>query len=307
MTESRTLPCFDVVNEEFLSCVRMDARFEILYRGAEWAEGPVYFPAGRFLLWSDVPANRLMRWDETTGQVGVFREPSNFANGNTRDRMGRLVTCEHGSRGLSQTEHDGSVRRLVDSYRGARLNSPNDLCVARNGDIWFTDPTYGIDSNYEGHRADGELAARFVFHWRAIDGELVGHDLGLVQPNGIGLSPDEATLYIVDSGRTHVPDGPRCVVAYSLGAADGAPQDGRMVAEADVGVFDGFAVDSDGRLWAGAGDGVYCLKPDGTLLGKIITDRAVANVTFGGPRGNRLFICSTDSVYAVNLLAAGAS
>lgn len=301
-----TFPAFDVIDEEFLSCVRLDARFELLYRGTQWAEGPVYVPAGRYLVWSDVPANRLMRWDETTGQVGVFREPSNFANGNALDREGRLVTCEHGSRGLSRTEHDGSVRMLVDSYRGSRLNSPNDLCVARNGDIWFTDPTYGIDSNYEGYKADSELGSKFVFRWRSADEQLEAHDLGLVQPNGIGLSPDEQTLFIVDSGRTHIPDGPRCVLSYSLGEAAGAPRGGQVIAEADVGVFDGMAIDSDGRLWVGGGDGVYCLRSDGKLLGKILTERAVANLVFGGPRGNRLFICSTDAVYAVNLLATRA-
>lgn len=305
MSESN-FPTFDVIDEEFLDCVRLDARFELLYRGTEWAEGPVYVPAGRYLVWSDVPANRLMRWDETTGQVGVFRDPSNFANGNALDRAGRLVTCEHGSRGLSRTEHDGSVRTLVDSYRGARLNSPNDLCVARNGDIWFTDPTYGIDSNYEGYKARSELGARFVFRWRSADAELEAHDLGLAQPNGIGLSPDEQTLYIVDSGRTHIPDGPRCVLSYSLEEAAAAPHSGQVIAEADVGVFDGMAIDSDGRLWVGGGDGVYCLRPDGKVVGKIVTERAVANVAFGGPRGNRLFICSTDAVYGVYVLATGA-
>jgi gluconolactonase len=297
---------YEILDERFRRYVRTNARVEKLFEGSRWAEGPAYFAAGRYLVWSDIPNDRMLRWDETSATVGVFRAPACYTNGNTVDREGRLVSCEHGNRRVTRTEHDGSITVIADRFEGKRLNSPNDVVVASDGAVWFTDPTYGIDSDYEGYRAESEIGASNVYR--------VGPDTGacevaaddFVRPNGLAFSPDERRLYVSDTGITHVPDGPRHIRAFDVGPG-GALSGGEVFATCSEGMFDGFRFDEEGRLWAGAGDGVHCHDVDGTLLGKVRVPETVANVVFGGPRRNRLFICGTTSLYAVLLPFAGAT
>ena len=296
---------FEILDERFNACVRTSARIDVLHTGLCWAEGPVYVPAGRYLLWSDIPNDRMLRWDETDGSVSVFRSPSRFANGNTLDRQGRLVTCEHGSRSVTRTGHDGRVTTLVDRVGGKRLNSPNDVVVRSDDSIWFTDPAYGIDSDYEGHRGESETGGCHVYRLDPHSGacERVADDF--VRPNGLAFSPDESRLYIVDSGATHQPGGPRHIRVFNV-SARGTLSGGEVFATFSAGLFDGFRVDDQGRLWCGAADGVHCLAPDGTLLGKVKTAERVANVVFGGPQRNVLFMCATSSLLSVRLAVNGA-
>ena len=237
--------------------------------------------------------------------VSVFREPSNFANGNTRDREGRLITCEHGGRRVTRTEYDGSITVLADRYQGKRLNSPNDVVVKSDGSIWFTDPTYGIRSDYEGHKAEAEQTCRNVFRLDPASGELtaVVDDFG--QPNGLAFSPDETRLYVADSAVSHDPSAEPIIRVFDV--VEGKRlTNGRVFCRLDAGLPDGFRLDVEGNLWTSAGDGVHCFAPDGTLLGKILVPQTVANLTFGGPRKNRLFITATRSLYAVYVDVSGA-
>ncbi len=295
---------FDVLDDRFRVCVKGSARLERLYEGCRWAEGPAYFPAGRYLVWSDIPNDRLLRWDEVTGAIGPFRQPAGYANGNTVDRQGRLITCEHGHRRVTRTEHNGALTVIADHSNGKRLNSPNDVVVRSDGSIWFTDPTYGIDSDYEGHRAPSEIGACYVYRVDPRDGvcRIVADDF--VQPNGLAFSPDERLLYIADTGASHAPDGPRHIRVFDV-STDGILRGGEVFATCTVGAFDGFRLDDAGRVWTSAGDGVHCYDPDGTLIGKVRVPEPVANVVFGGPKRNRLFICATTSLYAVLLPVNG--
>jgi gluconolactonase len=300
------LASFEILDERFTSCINTTARLERLYGNCRWAEGPAYFPAGRYLVWSDIPNDRLLRWDEATGTVGTFRHPAGYANGNTVDRMGRLVTCEHGGRRVTRTEHDGSLTVIVDRYEGKRLNSPNDVVVTSDGAIWFTDPTYGIDSDYEGHRAQSEVGVCHVYRADPNDGLCRAVADDFVRPNGLAFSPDELRLYIADTGATHVPDGPRHIRVFDV-SEKGTLLGGEVFATCTAGLFDGLRLDEAGRIWTSAGDGVHCYDPDGTLLGKIRVPERVANVVFGGPKRNRLFICATTSLYAIFLPINGAA
>jgi gluconolactonase len=297
---------YEILDERFGRYVRTSARVEKLYEGSRWAEGPAYFAAGRYLVWSDIPNDRMLRWEETTGTVGVFRAPAGYTNGNTVDREGRLVSCEHGARRVTRTEHDGSITVIADSFDGKRLNSPNDVVVASDGAVWFTDPTYGIDSDYEGYRAETEIGASNVYRVDPGTGACAVAADDFVRPNGLAFSPDERRLYVSDTGMTHVPDGPRHIRVFDVGPG-GALTGGDVFATCSEGMFDGFRFDEEGRLWAGAGDGVHCHDADGTLLGKVRVPETVANLVFGGPRRNRLFICATTSLYAVLLPFAGAT
>lgn len=294
-----------VFDERFRSLIIPTARLEKLAEGCRWAEGPAYFPAGRYLVWSDVPNDRMLRYDETTGHVGVFRHPSGYSNGNTVDREGRLVTCEHGTRRVTRTEHDGSLTVIASHFDGKRLNSPNDVVVRSDGSIWFTDPAYGIDSDYEGHKAESEIGACHVYRVDPASGavSLVADDF--VRPNGLAFSPDETRLYVADTGATHEPDGPRHIRVFDVDEA-GRLHNGRLFATCTEGLFDGFRLDEAGRIWTSAGDGVHCYDPDGTLLGKILFPEIVANVVFGGPKRNRLYVCATTSLYAIMLPVNGA-
>ena len=271
---------------------------ECLHTGCRWTEGPAYFPAGRYLVFSDIPNDRILRWDETTNTVGVFRQPAGYSNGHTVDRQGRLVSCEQGPRRVTRTEHDGSVTVLTDNWDGKRLNSPNDIVERADGSLWFTDPSYGIDTSYEGHQADSEIGACYVFRLDPASGELrvVADDFD--RPNGLAFSADERTLYIVDSRRQHM--------RIFQVTQDSTLTGGEVFATCDAGNFDGIRVDASGRIWAAAADGLHCFDPDGTLLGKLHIPEVVANFTFGGAKRNHLFICATSSLYAilVNFTAA---
>ncbi|MCV6594293.1 MAG: SMP-30/gluconolactonase/LRE family protein [Silicimonas sp.] len=296
---------FEVIDPSFGDCLIGHARVERLWTGARWSEGPVWFAAGRYLLWSDIPNNRLLRFDETDGSVSTFRQPSNNANGNTVDRQGRLVTCEHLSRRVTRTEHDGSLTVIADSFEGKRLNSPNDVVVHSDGSIWFTDPSYGILMDYEGDRAESEIGACHVYR---VDpsGTIARMIEDYVKPNGLAFSPDETELYIADTGISHDPDGPRHIRRHRLDA-DGRLSGGEVFATCTEGLFDGFRFDRAGRIWSSAADGVHCLDASGALIGKILIPELVANVCFGGPKLNRLFICGTTSLYSVFLNVNGVS
>jgi gluconolactonase len=296
---------FEILDERFRPCVKTSARVEKLYEGCRWAEGPAYFPAHRSLVWSDIPNDRMLRLDETSGAVGVFRQPAGHSNGNTVDRQGRLVTCEHGNRRVTRTEHDGSITVIADRYDGRRFNSPNDVVVRSDGSIWFTDPAYGIDSDYEGVKAESEIGACHVYRVDPRTGavRIVADDFE--RPNGLAFSPDESKLYIADSAGTLSPKGTRHIRAFDV-AGDGRLSDGNVFANCSAGVFDGFRLDREGRIWTSAGASVECYLPDGALVGRIRVPERVANVCFGGAKNNRLFICATTSLYAVLLPVNGA-
>ncbi len=280
-------------------------RVERLWTGAVWSEGPVWFPAGRYLVWSDIPSNRMLRWSEDLGQVSVFRAPSNNSNGNTIDNQGRLVTCEHLTRRVTRTEIDGSIAVVADRWQGRRLNSPNDVVVKSDDSVWFTDPSYGIDSDNEGERAEPEIDGCHVY--RVDPSGAVERVIGdMLRPNGLAFSPDERILYVADTGATHKENGPRHIRRFTVTADGRSLSGGAVFAEANAGLFDGFRVDREGRLWTSCDEGVECYDPDGTLIGKIRVPECVANVTFGGLKRNRLFICGTTSLYSVMLMTNGA-
>ena len=293
-----------VLDDRFKPLFNANARVERLFEGCRWAEGPAYFPAGRYVVWSDIPNDRMLRYDETSGATGVFRLPAGYSNGNTVDRQGRLVTCEHGNRRVTRTEIDGSVTVVADRIDGKRLNSPNDAVVKSDGSIWFTDPDYGIGADYEGHRAESETNGCHVYRVDPSGKVSVVLD-DFERPNGLAFSPDEKLLYLVDTGQTHRADGPHHIRRYKV-KESGKLSGGEVFAESTVGLFDGLRLDEAGRVWTSAGDGVHCYDPDGTLLGKVLVPEVVANVVFGGFKRNRLFICGTTSLYAVYLMVNGA-
>jgi gluconolactonase len=296
---------FEVIDPDFETCLIGHARVERLWTGARWSEGPAWFAAGRYLLWSDIPNNRILRWDETDGSVSVFRQPSHNANGNTVDRQGRLVTCEHLTRRVTRTEHDGSITVIADRVNGKRFNSPNDVVVKSDGSVWFTDPSYGIMIDYEGARAESEIGACHVYRVDA-DGTVAVVASDYVKPNGLAFSPDERFLYVADTGASHRKDGPRHIRRHRV-EADGTLTEGQVFAECTAGLFDGFRLDRDGRIWTSARDGVHCYAPDGRLLGKVLIPEFVANLCFGGAKLDRLFICGTTSLYSVYLAVNGIS
>jgi len=302
---SQTSSIYEIHDDRFRFLIVPTSPLDELHSECRWAEGPVWFADQGTLIWSDNPNERMLRWVEGGG-VSVFRSASNFSNGNTRDRQGRLVTCEHGTRRVTRTEIDGSITVLADSYQGKRLNSPNDVVVRSDGSVWFTDPTYGIMSNYEGYRADPEQESRNVYRLDPQTGEIDAVVTDFGQPNGLAFSPDETILYVADSSSSHDPERPRHIRAFDV-------VDGRKLANSreyctiDTGLPDGFRVDVYGNVWTSAGDGVHCFGPEGKLLGKILIPQTVANVTFGGPRRNRLFITATRSLYAVYTATIGTS
>jgi gluconolactonase len=295
---------FEVRDKRFKPLINGVAKLERLYTGCRWAEGPAWFGSGRYLLWSDIPNNRILRWDETSGVTSVWRQPSNNTNGHTVDRQGRLISCEHLGRRVSRTEHDGSVTILADRFKGKRFNSPNDVVVKTDNSIWFTDPAYGIDWDYEGERAESEIGACNVYRIDPSTGDISIVADDFVRPNGLAFSPDESKLYIADTGATHVEDGPRHIRVFDV--VDGRTlRGGEVFAVCENGLFDGFRVDEDGRIWTSAADGVHVYEPDGTLIGKVKVPEVVANVCFGDRRRNRLFICGTTSLYSYYTLVRG--
>ena len=279
------------------------AKVERIATECRWAEGPVWLGDTRSLVWSDIPNNRMLRWDEETGRTSVFRKPSNYANGHTRDRQGRIVSCEHGGRRISRTEHDGTVTTVADSFQGKRLNSPNDLVVKSDGSIWFTDPTFGILGWYEGTKATPESPMN-VYRVDA-SGTIELAVEGINQPNGLAFSPDEKILYIVESR-----SDPRKILAYDI--VDGRKAvNGRVFIDAGPGTPDGFRVDVDGNLWCGWGmgeaglDGVHVFNPDGKRIGRIDLPERCANLCFGGVHRNRLFMAASTSVYSLYVNTQG--
>ncbi|MEZ5592226.1 MAG: SMP-30/gluconolactonase/LRE family protein [Gammaproteobacteria bacterium] len=295
---------FEAFDERFSALYAPHIKVERLWTGARWCEGPAWFGAGRYLVWSDIPNDRIMRWDETDGSVSVFRQPSNNANGNTVDRQGRLVTCEHQTRRVIRTEHDGSIAILADGFGGKRFNSPNDVVVRSDGSIWFTDPTYGILTDYEGGVADPEMDGCHVYSIDPLNGKIRRVATDFEKPNGLAFAPDERTLYIADTGVTHRRGGPAHIRAFRVDEK-GNLAGGEIFAECTAGIFDGFRVDRDGRIWSSAADGVHCYDPDGSLIGKIRIPEIVGNLTFGGRKRNRIFICATRSIYSVYVFTNG--
>lgn len=296
---------YEVLDPRFARLFNGTAHVEKLWTGCRWAEGPAYFAAGRYVVWSDIPNDRMLRYDETDGSVSVFRQPAGNSNGNTTDRQGRLVSCEHGNRRVSRTEHDGTVVTIADRWQGKRLNSPNDVVVKSDGSIWFTDPSYGIDTDYEGNKSDSEIGACHVYRVDPATGGVDAVITDMVRPNGLAFSLDERLLYVVDTGRTHGPENPAHMRVFDVDER-GAVSGGNVFAECTDGLFDGFRLDSEGRIWTSAADGVHCYHPDGTLIGKVHVPEVVANVVFGGPKRNVLYICGTTSLYAVRLMVNGA-
>jgi gluconolactonase len=279
------------------------ASIERLATGCRWSEGPVWLGDARTLVWSDIPNNRMLRWDEETGAVSLFRQPSNYSNGNTRDRQGRLVTCEHGLRRVTRTEPDGSITVLAESFQGKRLNSPNDVVVKSDGSIWFTDPPFGILSHYEGHQADPELPTN-VYRIDATSGAITVVAEGINKPNGLAFSRDERLLYIVECGVR-----PSFIHAYDVveGTRLGAS---RVLIDAGLGHPDGFRVDLDGNLWCGWGgnadlDGVRVFSGAGEPIGHIHLPERCANVCFGGVKRNRLFMAASHGLYALYVNTQG--
>jgi gluconolactonase len=291
---------YDVLDDRFRRSAGGDQQLEVLYDGCRWAEGPIYVPAWRYLIWSDIPNDRLLRWDETNGVVSEFRSPAGYINGNTLDRQGRLVSCEQGNRRVTRTEHDGSITVLASHYGGKRLNSPNDAAVKSDGSVWFTDPDFGISSDYEGHRAVSEIGECNVYRIspNADEVQVVVH--GMSGPNGIVFSEDERTLLVCDSRENHVR-------AFDL-ETDGRSVTGeRLFASAQTGQFDNIRLDNCGQLWVAAGDdGVHCYAPDGSLIGRIRVPQIVANIRFGGPKNNRLFIAANTTLCSLVMSTTGA-
>ncbi len=296
---------FEVIDEAFEECIIGHARVERLWTGARWSEGPAWFAAGRYLIWSDIPNNRLMRFDETDASVSVFRNPSNNTNGNTVDSQGRLISCEHLTRRVTRTEHDGSITVIADSFKGKRLNSPNDVVSKSDGSIWFTDPSYGIMMDYEGERAESEIGACHVYRIDGQTGEVSAVATDFIKPNGLAFSKNEDFLFISDTGGTHLKGGPAHIRKIKVGVDGKSLTDGHIFSECTSGFFDGFRLDRQERIWSSAADGVHCIDQSGKLIGKIKIPEIVGNICFGGPKKNRLFIAGTTSLYSVYLNVNG--
>jgi len=303
-------PAVEIVDPSFAKYKVGNAAVERLYTGARWAEGPVWYGDGRYVLFSDIPNNRILRWLEDTQEVSIFRSPSNYSNGNYRDRQGRLLTCEHDSRRLTRTEHDGTITVLMDHFQGKQLNAPNDLAVHSDGAIWFTDPGYGIMSNYEGHKASFELPASvYRLNPKTREATVVASDMD--KPNGICFSPDEKKLYIVDTGEPKHAGDPHPIRVYDV--EDGVRlTNGRMFANMSPGSSDGIRCDVDGNVWSAAGwagegfNGVHVFAPNGKLIGRIHIPETCANLCFGGAKKNRLFMAASQSLYALYVNTEGA-
>ena len=310
-------PRVEVLHPSFAKYRIFSSNVEMLGSGMRWAEGPVWFGDGRYLLVSDIPGNRIMRYDEATGAWGVFRQPSNMANGLCRDTQGRLLACEHGGRRITRTEYDGSITVLADRFEGKRLNSPNDIVCQSNGAIWFTDPPFGIGGHWEGEKAEAELP-HAVYRIDPATGQLQQVLTDLAGPNGLAFAPQSAPgeqlLYIVESrAQPH-----RKVWAYDVDAS-GKLSGKRLVIDAQgPGALDGIAVDEDGNIWCGWGsngaldaqpealDGVRVFNPQGLAIGHIHLPERCANLCFGGAGRNRLFMAASHSLYALYVETRGA-
>ena len=292
---------FEIVDPAFRSYVIFNAPVKQLASGFDWVEGPVWFGDAGCLLFSDIPNNRILRWTPGSG-VTTFRQPSNFANGHTRDREGRLVSCEHGTRRVTRTELDGSITVIADGFQGKRLNSPNDVVVASDGAVWFSDPHYGIMTDYEGFKGEQEVPCTVY----RVDpsGQIEAKLTDFACPNGLAFSPDETRLYVADTGRIFT-DDPQHIRVFDVGP-DWALSGGEIFHKIEPGCSDGFRMDSDGNLWSSAADGVHCIAPAGHLMGKVLVPELVSNLCFGGRARQQLFITATTGLYSVVLNRQGA-
>jgi gluconolactonase len=292
---------FEVIDSAFEPYVLGNAPLKQLATGFDWVEGPVWFGDANCLLFSDIPNNKIMRWSDDAG-ITIYRDPSNFSNGHTRDLQGRLVSCEHGTRRVTRTEFDGSITILADHFEGKRLNSPNDVVVKSDGSIWFSDPHYGIMTNYEGYKAKQELPC----HVYRVNPESLAVSAMIADmncPNGLAFSADETRLYVADTGKMFS-DDPQHMRVYSL-TADGAIGDGKLFHKIEPGAADGFRLDTYGNVWSSAADGVHCINPSGKLIGKILVPELVSNVCFGGRGKHQLYITATTSIYRISLNVTG--
>ena len=292
---------YETVDPIFETYVLFNAPLKQLATGFDWVEGPVWFGDAGCLLFSDIPNNRIMRWTPGSG-VTTYRQPSNYANGNTRDREGRLVSCEHGGRRVTRTELDGSITVIADGFDGKPLNSPNDVVVKSDGSIWFSDPHYGIASDYEGYRAEQEQPCR-VYRVDPAAGRIQAMIDDMNCPNGLAFSLDEGLLYVADTGRIYQGD-PQHIKVYEM--KDSRPVNGRVLHTVDRGCADGFRLDNEGNIWTSAANGVHCIAPDGHLMGRILVPEIVSNICFGGRAKHQLYICGTTSLYAITLNRSGA-
>ncbi len=295
---------YEILDPAFRALVLPNARLETLGTGFRWLEGPVWFGDQGCLLASDLPHDRILRWTEDSG-ISTYRAPAGFENGHARDRQGRLIGCSHQHRCITRVELDGTLTVLVDRHAGKRLNSPNDVVVKSDGSIWFTDPPYGIQTDYEGGRQASELPAR-VYRLDPANGSLRVVADDFQGPNGLCFSPDEKHLYIAETGLQFDAAPVQHIRVFDL-ANDGASlRDGRVFHTVSPGNADGFRCDEAGRLWTGAADGVHCIAPDGTLLGKILVPATVANLCFGGPALAWLFLCASHTLYRIATNTRGA-
>ncbi|MGI9170197.1 MAG: SMP-30/gluconolactonase/LRE family protein [Caulobacteraceae bacterium] len=294
----------EIIDPAFFACVMSNAPLEKLADGFAWLEGPVWFADHGALLFSDIPNDRILRWSEAGG-VEVFRQLSHFANGQTRDRQGRLISCSHQDRCLYRTEYNGALTVLAERFEGKRLNSPNDVVVKSDDTVWFTDPPYGIMTDYQGFKAEAELPAN-VYRLDPRSGELTVVASDFEGPNGLCFSPDERRLYVTETGGMFDPDPLQRIRVFKLSAGGAHLTGGRVFHKIDPGAADGIRCDEDGNVWSSAADGVHCIAPSGELMGKILVPSLVSNLTFGGRANSRLFICASHTLYAIYLNRRGA-
>jgi gluconolactonase len=292
---------FEAADSRFSTYVLGNAPVKQLATGFDWVEGPVWFGDANCLLFSDIPNNKIMRWSPDDG-ISTYREPSNYSNGHTRDLQGRLISCEHGTRRVTRTEYDGSITLLSDSFEGKRLNSPNDVVVKSDGSIWFSDPHYGIMTNYEGYKAEQELPCN-VYRIEPDSGKMTAVVTDLDCPNGLAFSEDEAKLYVADTGKMFDKDANQRIRCYQV--TDNTVEQGVDFYKVSSGCADGFRLDEDGNIWTSAADGVHCISPEGVFLGKILIPETVSNICFGGRAKHQLFITATTSLYCITLNRSG--
>jgi gluconolactonase len=295
---------YEHFEKDFGRLVSGAAKLGTLFDDCRWAEGPVWFADGNYLLWSDIPNDRILRWTPEGG-TSVFRKPAGNTNGHTRDRQGRLISCSHGNRHVERTEVDGTITVLATHHDGKRLNSPNDVVVKSDGTIWFTDPAYGIESDYEGNKSPQEQAGCYVYCIDPKSGKIKAVVTDMDRPNGLAFSPDESILYIADSAASFGGDRPHHIRQFKVGAGNKL-SGGKVFADINPGLPDGFRLDTDGNIWTSAGDGVHVYNASGVLLGKVLTPKTPANVTFGGPKRNWLFIAATDCMHLLYTKTNGA-